>query len=141
MSIWKITPTLDQVNNHSKGTLVDHLEIKITKITEDSLEGQMPVTNQIKQPYGIVHGGANCVLAETLGSIAANLVLDSTKQHAVGLSIHTNHIKAVRNGVVKGIAKAKHIGRKTQVWEIVTYNSKDDVTSITSLTMSNIDRL
>ena len=141
MSIWKTNPTLDQVNDHSKDTLVDHLGIVITKINDDSLEGQMPVTNKIKQPYGIVHGGANCVLAETLGSVAANLVLDSTKQHAVGLSIHTNHIKAVRNGVVKGTARAKHIGRKTQVWEIVTYNSKDDVTSITSLTMSNIDRL
>lgn len=141
MSIWKSNPTIEQVNLHCKDTMVEHLNIEISSIGESSLEGIMPVSSNIKQPFGIVHGGANCVLAETLGSLAANLVLDNQKQHAVGLSINTNHIKAVRNGHVKGIATPKHIGKKTQVWEIETFNIKNELTSITSLTMSNIDRL
>lgn len=141
MSIWKTNPTTNQINDHCKNTMVEYLSIEISKVNEDSLEGIMPVSNNIKQPFGIVHGGANCVLAETLGSLAANLVLDNEKQHAVGLSIHTNHIKAVRNGHVRGVAKPKHIGKKTQVWEIETFNTKDELTSVTSLTMSNINRL
>jgi 1,4-dihydroxy-2-naphthoyl-CoA hydrolase len=141
VSIWKSNPTIEQINEHCKDTMVEHLNIEISKVNEGSLEGIMPVSNNIKQPFGIVHGGANCVLAETLGSLAANLVLDNQKQHAVGLSIHTNHIKAVRNGHIRGVAKPKHLGSKTQVWEIETFNTKSEVTSITSLTMSNIDRL
>lgn len=141
MSIWHQKPTIDQVNEHCKDTMVEFLDIRITSVEESSLEGTMLVSNKVKQPFGIVHGGANCVLAETLGSLAANLVLDNSKQHAVGLSITTNHIKAVRNGVVKGIAKAKHIGKKTQVWEIETFNSAGELTSATNLTMSNITKL
>lgn len=141
MSIWHKVPTIDQINEHCKGTMVEFLDISITSVEEKSLEGTMLVTNKVKQPFGIVHGGANCVLAETLGSLAANLVLDSSKQHAVGLSITTNHIKAVRNGEIKGIAKPKHIGKKTQVWEIETFNSAGELTSTTNLTMSNINKL
>lgn len=141
MSIWKTNPTTDQINEHCKNTMVEYLSIEISRVNADSLEGIMPVSNNIKQPFGIVHGGANCVLAETLGSLAANLVLDNEKQHAVGLSINTNHIKAVRNGHIRGVAKPKHIGKKTQVWEIETFNTKDELTSVTSLTISNINKL
>lgn len=141
MSIWKTKTNLKVINEECKNTLVEYMDIEITKLGDDFLEGVMQVSNKIKQPYGIVHGGANCVLAETLGSLAANLVVDNKIQHAVGLSIHTNHIKAVRNGIIRGVAKAKHLGSKTQVWEIETFNSNDDLTSVTSLTMSNIDRL
>lgn len=141
MSIWNHSTTVDIVNDHCKDTMVDFLDIKITAIESNSLEGTMLVSNKVKQPFGIVHGGANCVLAETLGSLAANLVLDSSKQHAVGLSITTNHLKAVRNGQIKGIARPKHIGKKTQVWEIETFNLGGELTSSTSLTMSNINRL
>lgn len=138
---WFRTYSLDEINKNSENTMVDFLKIKMTNITENFLEGIMPVSNNVKQPYGIVHGGANCVLAETLGSIASNLTLDPAKQHAVGLTINTNHIKAVRNGTVTGRAEAIHLGRKTHIWMIKTFNDANELTSQTTLTMAIIDKL
>lgn len=139
--IWHKELNLEQINNHCKDTMVEFLGIKVSSITEDTLEAIMPVSNKIKQPYGIVHGGANCVLAETLGSLAANFTLDYEKFHAVGLSINTSHIKAVRNGNIIGVAKAEHLGRMTQVWKIETFNDAKQLTSLTTLTMAVINRL
>ena len=141
MSIWFREVEIDEINKLCDNTMVSFLDIEMTEINNDSLVGVMPVSAKIKQPHGIVHGGANCVLAETLGSLAANLTLDYNKSHAVGLSITTSHIKAVRNGNVKGVAKPTHIGSKTQVWEIKSFNDADQLTSITTLTMAIIDRL
>jgi 1,4-dihydroxy-2-naphthoyl-CoA hydrolase len=141
MGIWFKETELEDLNKSCENTMVSFLDIKMTEITEDSLVGVMPASDKVKQPYGIVHGGANCVLAESLGSLAANLTLDYTKSHAVGLSITTSHIKAVRNGTIKGVAKPVHIGKKTQVWEIKSYNDANQLTSSTTLTMAVINRL
>jgi len=141
MSIWFKEQDLVEINKHCIDTMVDHLGIAVTKITENELHAVMPVTNKVKQPFGIVHGGANCVLAETLGSLAANFTLDYEKYHAVGLSINTSHIKAVRNGTVTGIAKPEHMGKSTQVWRIETFNDNNQLTSLTTLTMAVINRL
>lgn len=141
MSIWFKNLDLNEVNKTGENTMVSHLGIEITEMGENSLTGKMPVSDKIKQPFGIVHGGANCVLAETLGSLAANFTLDYSKQHAVGLSINTSHIKAVRNGTVTGIAKPIHLGKTTHVWEIRTYNDSKELTSTTQLTMAIINRL
>src|SRR5690554_56461 len=97
---WFQKVKLEELNKMGENNMVAHLQIKMTAITDEYLEATMPVSQQIKQPFGIVHGGANCVIAETVGSVASNLILDPNKQHAVGLSISTNHIKAVRNGII-----------------------------------------
>ena len=141
MSIWYRNYELVQINNRNKNTMVEHCDISITELGEDFLEGTMPVDNRTKQPFGILHGGANCVLAETLGSIAANLTCNPDTHHAVGLSITTNHIKAVRNGLVTGTARPKHLGRTTQVWEIKTVDEAHKLTSVTTLTMMIVERL
>lgn len=141
MSIWFKEYSLEQLNSQNKDTMVEHCDISIIEMGEDFLAGEMLVSSKIKQPFGIVHGGANCVLAETLGSIAGNLTCDPTKSHAVGLSIHTNHIKAVRNGRIKGIAKATHMGRTTQVWQIDTYNDSKQLTSSTQLTLAIVRKV
>jgi len=141
MSIWFKDYPLELINKSNKGTMVENCGIELIEITENSLIGTMPADSRNHQPYGILHGGANCVLAETLGSIAANLTCDPEKTHGVGLSITTNHIKAVRNGLVKGIATATHLGRTTQVWDITTYNSVDQITSKTSLTVAIVSKL
>ncbi len=141
MSIWFKDYSVESLNSHNTNTMVDHCDISLTQIGENFLEGQMLVSDKVKQPFGIVHGGANCVLAETLGSIAGNLTCDPTKAHAVGLSIFTNHIKAVRNGVVKGVAKPQHLGRTTQVWNIETFNDAHQLTSTTQLTLSIVKKL
>ena len=141
MSIWFKEVNIDEINKMGQNNMVSHCGILVTKMTDDELIGEMPVIDELKQPFGILHGGANCVLAETLGSIAANLTCDPKVSHAVGLSITTNHIKAVRNGVVTGVAKPVHIGRSVQVWQIKTFNDQRDLTSQTSLTMSIISKL
>jgi len=139
--IWFKKTTTDAMNELCQNTLVSHMNITIDEINSDSLVGSMPVDKTTHQPYGILHGGANCVLAETLGSIAANMVCDQATHHAVGLNINTSHIKAVRNGRVKGVASAVHLGKSTQVWNIKTYNENDQITSETQLTMMVVKKL
>lgn len=139
--MWFEKQTVEDIQKWCANTMVTALDIKITEIGDDVLKGVMPVADKVKQPYGIVHGGANCVLAETLGSIAANLTVNPKTHHAVGLSINTSHIKAVRNGNVFGEAKNIHAGRTTQIWEIRTYNDAGDLTSSSTLTMAIVERL
>ena len=141
MSIWFKEYTVEDINAGSKNTMVENCGILITEIQNDALIGTMPADDRNKQPFGIVHGGANCVLAETLGSIATNMTCDPETTHGVGLTINTNHIKAVRNGLITGIAKRIHGGRTTQIWEINTYNDAKQLTSKTTLTMAIVSKL
>lgn len=119
--------------------MTDFLEIKFTKIGNDFLEATLPVTHKTKQPLGLLHGGANVVLAETLGSVASTLTLDRAKQYCVGLEINANHLKSVREGFVRGITKPIHLGKKTQVWEIKIYSESGDLSCISRLTLAIMD--
>ena len=137
MTIWKIKNiSLDALNQQSKGTMVEHLGIEMMELGDAFVKAKMPVDHRTKQPMGLLHGGASVVLAESLGSMAANLCLDITKEYAVGLDINSNHLKSVRDGFVTGIAKPIHIGSKTQVWEIKIYDEKDNLVNISRLTMA-----
>ena len=136
MRIWKVNDiTVDALNQQSKGTLVEHLGIEMTELGDDFVKAKMPVDNRTRQPLGLLHGGAHVVLAESLGSMAANLCLDITKEYALGLNINSNHLKSARDGFVTGIAKPIHIGTKTQVWEIKIYDEKENLLNISRLTM------
>ncbi len=136
MAIWKVNNiTVEALNQQSKGTLVEHLGIEMTEIGEDYVKAKMPVDKRTRQPLGLLHGGAHVVLAESLGSMAANLCLDITKEYALGLDINSNHIKSVRDGFVIGIAKPIHIGGKTHIWEIKIYDEKENLLNISRLTM------
>lgn len=137
MKIWKVDNiTIEAVNQQSKGTIAEQIGIEWLEIGDDFVKGRMPVDHRTKQPMGLLHGGASVVLAESLGSMAANLCLDITKEYAVGLDINSNHLKGVREGFVYGIAKPIHIGGKTQVWEIKIYDEKDNLINISRLTMA-----
>lgn len=94
----------------------------------------MPVDERTHQPRGIMHGGASCVLAESLGSIAANFVIDYRTHYAVGLDIHTTHIRSVTSGTVTGTAKPVHIGRSVHVWEVNIVDERGKLVSVTRLT-------
>lgn len=133
-------PVLKELNAMSKGTMVEHLGITYTAYGKDWLEGTMPVDERTKQPIGLLHGGANVALAETLGSVAAHMFLDRTKQYAVGLEINANHVRAVRSGTVKGRAQALHIGKTTQIWEIKIVDEQEKLTCISRITMAVLDR-
>jgi 1,4-dihydroxy-2-naphthoyl-CoA hydrolase len=138
MAIWKTPIDLEQVNRWSASTMMQTIGIRITEAGDDWLRGTMPVDARTHQPFGLLHGGASVALAETLGSTAALLTLDTGKEVAVGLDINANHIRGVRSGIVTGTAKALHLGRTTQVWEIRIENEEGSLVCISRLTMAVI---
>ena len=138
MSLWKQPTDLARLNGWSANTMMEALGIRITAVGDDWLAGSMPVDHRTHQPYGLLHGGASVALAETLGSTAAMLTLDPEKELAVGLDINANHVRGVRSGTVTGTAKALHIGRTTQVWEIRIENEEGALVCISRITMAVI---
>ena len=140
MSIWFGNYELEAINAKGKTSMTGSLDIMVTRIFDDGIVGEMPVDHRTKQPFGLLHGGASCVLAESLGSIASNMIIDSEKFAAVGQSINANHIKSARDGVVKGVCKAIHIGSKSHVWEINIYNSNDDLVCVSRFTTAVIEK-
>jgi len=140
MPIFKPGITLEVLNKLSANTMVDHLGITYTAIGEDYLEAKMPVDHRTHQPLGLLHGGASVALAETLGSIAAMLCLDTNLQYGVGLEINANHVKSVREGFVTGKVKPIHVGKKTHVWEIRITTEKNELVCVSRITMAIIDK-
>ena len=113
--IWFRSYTLEDLNGRHKNHLGALLEIEFTEIGDDFLVARMPVNARTHQPAGILHGGASVVLAETLGSVASNMVIDDSKYMAVGLEVNANHLRPVTSGFVRGICKPLHIGSNTQL--------------------------
>jgi 1,4-dihydroxy-2-naphthoyl-CoA hydrolase len=124
----------------SKNTILDTLGIKIIEKGDDFLVGKMPVDSRTVQPMRILHGGANVVLAETLGSIASLMVINPEEQISVGLDVNANHIRSVSSGWVKGIARPLSIGRKIHVWEIRILDDEEKLSCVSRLTVSVLEK-
>lgn len=139
MGIFKKEVTLDLLNKLSKNTLAEAIGIVFTRVGDDFLEATMPVDSRTHQPFGLLHGGASVALAETMGSVAAHCCLGDD-QFSVGLEINANHIKGVRSGLVKGVTRPIHIGKKTHVWEIRITTPDDELVCISRITMAVLDR-
>jgi len=135
-SIWFKTTTLEEINHWSKHQLMDSLGIEITAIGDDYLEAKMPVDQKTLQPMGCLHGGATCVLAETIGSIGAHFCIDPSHYLCVGLEINVNHVKSMRSGWVYATAKPLHLGRSTQIWDIQVRNDQNALVAVSRLTMA-----
>ncbi len=131
--------TLEQLNQWSEGTLMQPLGIVFSEIGPDFLRGTMPVDGRTRQPYGLLHGGASVALAETLGSTAGAMCVGAD-QGVVGIEINANHLKGVREGLVTGTARALHLGRSTQVWEIRIEDESGQLVCISRLTLAVIRR-
>jgi len=140
MGIFKEGVTIEFLNTWSRNTLAEQIGIEFIAIGEDYLEARMPVDKRTHQPMGLLHGGASVSLAETMGSIAANMCVDQTKFYCVGLEINANHLKGVREGFVKGITKPIHIGKTTQVWEIRITNEKNELACLSRITMAVLEK-
>jgi len=135
--------TLDALHSFSQNTISNHIGIEFTEIGTDYITARMPVDKRTHQPFGILHGGASVVLAETLGSIASFLCLpDPEKQHAVGLEINANHLRPVKQGFVYGTVRPIHLGRTTHIWDIRITNEENKLVCISRLTVAivNADR-
>lgn len=120
--------------------MLQHLGIVFTEVGEDYISATLPVDHRTHQPFGLLHGGASVALAETLGSVAASLCVDQSKQYCVGLEINANHVKSAREGIVRGTVRPIHIGKRTQVWEIRIVNPQNELISISRITMAVIDK-
>lgn len=132
--------TLEDLQQMSKNTMVQHLGIEFTAVNENSISATMPVDQRTTQPYGILHGGASVALAETLGSVAAHASIDASKYQSVGLEINANHLRSVRSGKVTGTATAVHIGRSTHVWSIEIINDQGKLICTSRITMAIIEK-
>ena len=140
MRIWFKDITIAQLNERGRNTMSDFLGIEFIEIGDNYITATMPVNQRNKQPIGILHGGANVVLAETVASTAANAAVDLSRFYCVGLEINANHIRSVREGIVTATTKPLHIGRSTQVWEIQIINQDGKITCISRMTASVIAR-
>ena len=141
MSIWfKKDLSLADFEGLGKGTLGEHIGIVFSEIGDDYLKATMPVDHRTKQPYGLLHGGASVVLAETLGSIGAAMVVDHTQFFCVGQEINANHLRSARGGIVTGITKPIHIGTNSQVWGINIYDESDKLICVSRITVAVLKR-
>lgn len=135
-SIWHQEPDLEALNRLNTTTIHQAIGIVITEIGPDYIRATMPADERTFQPMGLIHGGANVVLAESLGSIGANLLIDNTQYYCVGQEVNANHIRGVREGLVTGTATLLHAGRTSQVWEIKIHNEQGKLTCVSRLTMA-----
>lgn len=136
MSLWHTQPNIEQMNAGQKNSIGELLDIRIESFDDDSLTASMPVDHRTHQPFGLLHGGASVVLAESVGSMAAYLCVDPGKFYCVGLEVNANHLRGVRSGRVTAVARAIHIGRTTQVWDIRLTGDDGKATCISRLTMA-----
>jgi len=136
-SIWfKKDLSLTNFTNFGKTTMSEYIGISFSELGNDYLKATMPVDHRTNQPYGLLHGGASCVLAETLGSVASAMVIDQDKFICVGLEINANHIRSARSGIVTGITKPIHIGASTHVWDIKIYDEREKLVCVSRLTVA-----
>ncbi|RDZ26686.1 hotdog fold thioesterase [Lysobacter silvisoli] len=138
-TVFRRPSTLDQLNALSRGTAMEPLGIVFTEIGADYLRATMPVDARTHQPYGLLHGGASVLLAETLGS-SAGMMSVGEGQGCVGIEINANHLRGVREGTVTGTARPLHVGARTQVWEIRIEDEAGRLVCISRLTLAVIER-
>ena len=138
MSIWFKNYTIKDIK--TKGTMVEHLGIKVTELGEDYVVGTMPVDNRTKQPFGILHGGASVALAETLASYGGYLTVDPEKYYVVGVEINANHLKVAKSGIVTGKCGPIKRGRSTQVWQTEIKNEDGELVCVSRITLMVLDK-
>lgn len=134
--IWSKPYTLADLEKLRPKTLITHLGITFTEIGPDFVKGRMPVDERTHQISGVLHGGASVVLAETLGSLGATMVIDTDKQFCVGQEINANHLRSVASGDVIGIARPVHIGATSHVWSIEIRDERDKLVCISRITIA-----
>lgn len=140
-AIWFKDYTLETLQSHRAANMGTHIGFEFTELGPDFLRGSLPVDERTTQPFGILHGGASCVVSETLGSVAAWMTIDPEKYRAVGLEINCNHIRAVTEGRVIGHCMPLHTGRRTQVWQTdITEEATGKRVAVSRLTVAIIDQ-
>jgi len=137
MTIWfNKNVSIEDLKSLGNGTMTEHLGIELIELGKNFLKAKMPVDHRTIQPYGLLHGGASCVLAETIGSVASHLVIDPSEFYCVGIEINANHIRSAKEGFVYGTCSPLHIGSSTHVWDIRITNEEEKLICISRLTVA-----
>ena len=139
--MWFKPYTIETLRDFRSANMGQHIGFEFTELGENFLKGRLPVDHRTTQPFGILHGGASCVLSESLGSVAAWMTIDPDRYRAVGLEINCNHIRAVTEGYVTGVCSPLHVGRRTQVWQTdITEDATGKRVAVSRLTVAIIDQ-
>ena len=136
--IWHGRPTVDDLNALARDSMDDHLGVIFTELGPDYVRAVMPHGPRTRQPFGLMHGGANATLAESLASVGANLCVDHNEARFVGLQLTVHHLRAVTGGSVTGTSRPIHRGRSTQVWETEIHDETGRLTAVSRLTLSRV---
>jgi 1,4-dihydroxy-2-naphthoyl-CoA hydrolase len=139
MSIWRTQTSVEKLQEYSRNTLVETIGIRVTEIGPDFVRATMPVGPRTHQPTGVLHGGASVALAETVGSLAANLCVDNALYVCLGQEINANHVRPVSSGLVTATARPYHIGKRSHVWHIEIRDEQEKLVCISRLTMAVVD--
>ena len=134
------TLTVEKLKPLGLNTMATYIGIEWVEVGENFIKAKMPVDQRTNQPYGLLHGGASCVLAETLGSVASAMAIDHSKFYCVGIEINANHIRGVREGYVTGVVQPLHLGSTTHVWDIKIYDEKEKLVCVSRLTVAVLIR-
>lgn len=140
MSIWHTEVTSELLERVWRGTFAERIGIRITEVGPDYLRATLPVTPAVHQPYGVLHGGASAALAETVGSVASNLCIDTRRLQCFGQEINANHLRPVSAGLITATARPYHIGSRSHVWGIEIRDQRDRLVCIARLTMAVVQR-
>lgn len=134
MSIWIRPMSVAELQARTVNTMISHLGIQIIEIGDDFVRATMPVDHRVHQPFGLLHGGANVALAESIGGFGSMMTIDESTHISVGQEINANHLRGVKDGVVTATARPIHLGGTSQVWGIEIRNAKDQLVCISRLT-------
>ena len=136
-AIWfKQNLSLADFEGMGTNTIAEVIGLRFSEVGDNYIKATMPVDHRTRQPYGLLHGGASCVLAETLGSVASAMIINPEKFICVGIEINANHIRSVRSGTVTGITTPIHIGASTHVWDIKIYDEREKLVCVSRLTVA-----
>ncbi len=140
MSIWRVVPTPDELTARGGNSMPGFLGIRFTEVGPDFLRASMPVNERTHQPFGLLHGGASVALAETVGSVASMLCVDTGEYLCVGQEINANHLRGISSGTVTATAKPFHLGGRSHVWHIEIRDESERLVCVSRLTMAIVER-
>jgi len=140
VTIWHDQPSSEAINRLHEGTIVSLLGIEIVEFGDDFIRATMPVDQRTLQPFGLLHGGASVVLAETVASVAGNQVVDNDQFQCVGTAVTANHLRSVRDGLVTAVGHPTHLGRTSQVWDVDLHDGRDRAVAVCRITLTVIPR-
>ncbi len=132
--------SIEKLKTVSPNTMSEYLGIEWVEVGENYIKAKMPVDHRTIQPYGLLHGGASCTLAETIGNVASAMVVDHSMFYCVGLEINANHIRSAKEGYVTGVALPLHLGSSTHVWDIRIHDEKEKLVCVSRLTVAIMKR-